>query len=246
MLTRTTLLTAVCLSATAGMFVASLPAADEMTPNPTPMAAVAADKRMDFQLPPGITAKDLNSDKAIEKAYKSAAEDALSQKGFDNVVGLLVDQDRVNIAKSLGKSSYNNVDGSDNKHLNDLALSLSNTFKSKYNTKFDIDIAKVYNPDFMQIMTGEVTDANQLVGKWPLDAIDFDSTGGKVTPNDAQTAQKKYFGGDVNLEKGRNVAIAHIAASHGLPGLNISMIHEAGGWKFDASPMDLTWPVPPL
>jgi len=38
----------------------------------------------------------------------------------------------------------------------------------------------------------------------------------------------------VNLEKGRKVAIAHIPASHGFPGLTASLIDEkVGGWKFD-------------
>ena len=33
-------------------------------------------------LPEGITAKDLNSDKSIEKAFKAVTEDAMSKTGF--------------------------------------------------------------------------------------------------------------------------------------------------------------------
>jgi hypothetical protein len=55
-----------------------------------------------------------------------------------------------------------------------------------------------------------------------------------MTPEDARIAREKMFGGQVKLEKGREVALAHLRAGHGLPGIYASMIHEtASGWKFD-------------
>ena len=56
---------------------------------------------------------------------------------------------------------------------------------------------------------------------------------GKMTQADADEAHKKMFGGNVNLEKGRNIAVAQFQTNQYFSGLNASLIHEAGGWKFD-------------
>jgi len=185
-------------------------------------------------------AKNLNDDKAIDKAFKKLSEDAITHNGFDNIVGMVADQDQARFKENVGKSSWNNVDGNNNKKLNDLAASINNTFKTKYNHDFDMDYTKVFTSDFVQIMTGEVQDPMTLVGKWPVETGLGMSPGGKVTPTDAQIARDKAFGGKVNLEKGRNVAIAHFKDSHGMPGLTASLIHEtASGWKFDI-PNNLT------
>ena len=56
--------------------------------------------------------------------------------------------------------------------------------------------------------------------------------GAKVSPADAAEANNKMFGGKVNLEKGREVAIARIDASHGMPARRpprSSMKPPAGG-----------------
>ena len=188
-------------------------------------------------LPAGIAAKDLNSDKSIEKAFKAVTEDAMSKTGFDNIISRLVDQDRTRINKSLATGrSLANVKGDKNKEFSDLVAQITDSWKAKYNQKFDPDIAKVFTSDFITIQTGEVTDANLLVGKWPVDAGLMDNAlegAGKLTQSDADLTKKKVFGGDVNLEKGRNVAIAHVYSSADFHGLNASLIHEAGGWKFD-------------
>jgi len=191
-------------------------------------------------LPAGITMKDLNSDKSIEKAFKNAAEDAMDKTGFDNLVGLLVDQDRTRIEKSISSGSLNNINGSKNQKLVDVINALQNDWKSKYNHSFDIDYAKVYTKDFVMIQTGEVADANLLVGKWPIDVSLADratnganNAAGKLTQQGADEAKNKNFGGNVNLEKGRNVAVVQLVNTQAFGGLNASMIHEAGGWKFD-------------
>jgi len=245
MLNRYHLISAACLSA-ASLFAANVMAQNTgVAPGATVTQqrsttvyhpAGATDTSATVALPAGITAKNLNNDKAIDKAFKKIAEDAITHNGFDNVVGMVADQDQARFKENVGKSSWNNVDGNNNKKLNDLATNINNTFKSKYNHDFDMDYSKVFTPDFVQIMTGEVADPMALVGKWPLDAApgSLSKTSGKVTPSDAEIARDKAFGGKVNLEKGRNVAIAHIKESHGMPGLTASLIHEtASGWKFD-------------
>jgi len=242
MLNRYHLITAACLSA-AGLFTASLSAQNTVVTqerNTTVYQPGAAMNTSALALPAGITSKNLNDDKAIDKAFKKIAEDALTHNGFDNVVGMVADQDQARFKDNVGKSSWNNVDGNNNKKLNDLAADLNNAFKQKYNHDFDMDYSKVFTADFITIMTGEVADPMALVGKWPVDAGLGMNPAGKVSPTDAQIARDKTFGGKVNLEKGRNVAIAHLKESHGMPGLTASMIHEtASGWKFDI-PNNLT------
>jgi len=184
-------------------------------------------------LPGGITAKNLNDDKAIEKAFKGVTEAAMNKTGFDNLVGYLVDQDRERIKKSFSSGTLNNIDGSKNQRLTDLISSIEGGWKAKYNSKFDIDLGKVYTNDYIHIQTGEVADPNQLVGKWPVMPAIGTGNAGKMTQADADEAHKKMFGGDVNLEKGRNIAVAQFQTNQYFSGLNASLIHEAGGWKFD-------------
>jgi len=238
MLNRISLLTAVCMTASAGLFVTSTLAEDLTVTRNT---AITADMGKNVTLPAGITAKDLNSDKSIDKSFKAITDDAMSKSGFDNLVAKLVDQDRDRIKKSLASGhSLSNVDGNNNKRLTDVIADIEGTFKSKYNSKFDIDISKAYTSDFIHIVTGEVSDPQLLVGKWPVDAMSLSNmngaggTAGKASQSDADIAKSKTFGGDVNLEKGRNVALAHLMGSHGMNGFTASLIHEnLVGWKFD-------------
>lgn len=206
------------------------------SPSTMPSAGVTA-RDMETPLPAGITAKDLNKDKAIEKAFKKVTEDAMSKTGFDNIVSNLVDQDRVRIKNSLASGrSLSDVRGDKNKQFTDVVASIEGAWKSKYNQKFDIDTAKVFAGTYIHIQTGEVTDAQMLLGKWPVQAATMapDMGGsGKVTQSDVDQAKGKMFGGDVNLEKGRNVALVHLSSNNDWNSLNASMIHEAGGWVFD-------------
>jgi len=231
MLNRTHLLTAMCLAVSSGLFVAGPMRADDLSGG---QVSPGRETEADVSLPAGIEAKNLNSDKAIERAFKDVTNDAMNKTGMDNLVDRLVDEDRTRIKNSLDSGrSLNNVTGDKNKRLTDLIADIEGTWKSKYNQGFDVDINKAYTNQFFHIQTGEVVDANLLVGKWPVQAGFGASTGGRLTPSEAQDTKGKVYGGTVNLEKGRNVAIVHVMSTPGFSGLNASMIHEAGGWKFD-------------
>jgi len=236
MLNRTHLLTAMCLAVSTGLFVVGPMRADDLSGG---QVSPSRETETDVSLPAGIEVKNLNSDKAIERAFKDVTDDAMNKTGFDNLVDRLVDEDRTRIKKSFASGSLNNIDGSKNQRLTDLIADIEGTWKSKYNQGFSLDVGKTYTKDFFHIQTGEVIDANQLVGKWPVDAAINATKGGKLTPQEAQDTKGKVYGGTVNLEKGRNVAIVHVMSSPGFSGLNASMIHEAGGWKFDV-PNDVT------
>ena len=175
------LLTVACLGTSVVLFAAQS-FAD--TPMPTVNGSGAVVAAMPA-LPPGIAAKDLNSDKSIEKAFKGVSEDAMKKNGFDNLVGYLADQDRDRIKKSTDKS-LSDLDGDKNKGLTDIVASLDTAWKAKYNQKFDIDhVEKVYTSDFLHIVTGEVTEPALLVGKWPVDpGVGVHS--GTVTPKDVE------------------------------------------------------------
>lgn len=237
MLNRIHLLTAACLVTSAGLFLAAPVTAQNLGQSVNSAAARTTDR--DVSLPAGITPKDLNSDRGIERAFKAVSEDAMDKTGFDNLVARLVEQDRERVKKSLTSGSLNNIDGSKNKALTDLIADIDGSWKSKYNQGFSIDTGKVFTSEFLHIQTGEVNDSQMLLGKWPVNANGM-AVGdtGKLTQSDVDQA-RKAFGGDVKLEKGRNVAIAHLLADHGMTGINASMIDEAGGWKFDV-PNDLT------
>jgi len=224
MTSRTFCLVAACMTVAAGIpFIPHAVADDPVAIN----AAGAA------ELPDGITPKNLNSDRAVERAFKDVTEDSMNKTGFDNLVSRLVDQDRVRINKSVTSGTLNNINGSKNQKLTDAIANIEGGWKTKYNQKFDIDISKVYTADFIHIQTGEVEDASKLVGKWPVQVNLQSGDAGKVTQSDADQAKNKMFGGDVNLEKGRNVAVVQFHSNQSFSGLNASMIHEANGWKFD-------------
>jgi hypothetical protein len=226
MRTQVLVLTAACLATSA--FLSTAPVSADTVVTQKTVTVANGDKSL--ALPAGITAKDLNAENGVERSYKGIAEYAFSTTGFDNLVGYLVDQDRDRIKKSTDKN-LNNLDGNSNKALHDAVTNLSASWDKKYGKKFDIDDKKVF-AGFLHIMTGEVSDPSQLIGHWPVGNMGLNA-GGKVTAADANEA-KKSFGGDVNLEKGRDVAVVHIMASHGMPSLTSSMIHEvAGGWHFD-------------
>jgi len=225
---RTHLIAAACVATAAGLFSAgSLIAQNNLAHD----AQVAPES---FMLPTGITAKEFNSDKGIEKAFQSLANYSIDKTGFDNIVSGLVDQDRDRIKKSLPSGrSLSNVMGDDNKQLKDLVADIQSNWKTKYSHKFDLNYKDAYSGGFIQAITGEVTDPSQLLGKWPLDAGRSPGpAAGKFNQADLGEDQKN-FGGSVNLEKDRHVAIARLTGLNETGPLTASLIHEAGGWKFD-------------
>jgi hypothetical protein len=227
MLNRIYALTAVALSAAAGLFVAGPGVLAQQGMSAQPIV------ERDLSLPVGITARDLNADKSIEKLFRSATNDSMNKTGFDNIVASLVDQDRDRLKASLSGGTLGNIDGNKNKQLTDLIADIEGSWKSKYNQNFDADYTKVFTANALHIQTGEVADPQLLIGKWPVDPRTPGSAAGKVTQSDIDQAQNRLMGGNVNLEKGRNVAIAHLMGSTRLNGANASLVHEAGGWKFD-------------
>ncbi|MGN6371233.1 MAG: hypothetical protein ACTHN5_23505 [Phycisphaerae bacterium] len=182
------------------------------------------------QFPAGINPKQMDEKNSIENAFESVTESAFSKNGFGDVIDNLTDQDRTRLQKDKQSSESSDA-------LSQKMDQLKDAWKNKYNKSFNIKNDKAYD-GFLHIQTGEIADPNQLVGKWPVQAANIandnaSNTGGEASAQDVKDAKNHYFGGDVNLDKGRDVALVEAPGVSGAPSLTSSMIHEAGGWKFD-------------
>jgi hypothetical protein len=230
----TSLLTAACLGASLCFSASALRAADNLsttdntaqnlhrTPNENPNYTI--------HYPAGIQAKDLHAMNDVRDAFKTVTTDAFGKNPLNDIIKCTVDQDRSRLENNnMDKSRKDNND-----QLGHIVQQLDTAWHAKYNQNFSLDASKVYLDTFLHIGTGEVTNPDQLVGHWPVSATDNAANAtGQMTAQDAKDAHKN-FGGDVNLEKGRNVAIAHVVGSHGMPGITASLIHELpGSWRFD-------------
>ena len=185
-------------------------------------------------LPAGIQAKDLNEAGDVRNAFEAVTEAAFDTDAFDDIVNRLVDADRDRIGKS-------DVDA---KALQARIETLQKQWKAKYGKEFDLNEEVVFGTGgFVAIAQGEIADPAQLVGKWPVAPLAGEArqAAGRQTiiGAAADTAQQvsdagKVAGGDANLDKGRNVAVARIPAGHGMPEVTASLIHELPDiWRFD-------------
>lgn len=199
--------------------VPGAPAADASKDN------VKREQAEQVSLPAGVQAKkDAGKEDrdGILKPIATATEAALTKDGFDDVIERLVDQDRNRLGKEgAGKQKYDD--------LNKAAQTLRDEFKKKYGRDFDVGRAEALT--HVATLCGEIQDPQQVASAWPVQAV-------VAAPGEALQAAAQQPGGtpadkDSNIEKGRDVAIATIPASHGLPAVHVSLIQEATGWKID-------------
>jgi len=195
------------------------------------------DRPADLQplaLPQGIVAKDLKEDGDIRNAFKAVTEAVLSKDPFDNVVNRLVDADR----NRLGKFKDSKPDW---KPLHDKVAAFHTVFHMKYGKDTKLDERVVFGGNGIVLAQGEVADPRAVIGHWPVSpqvmSAAQPAAGKTAAPADTAKQGKdagKVGGGDTNLEKGRNVALARYPASHGAPAIDASLIHELPDiWRFD-------------
>ena len=179
-----------------------------------------------------------SSKEEINDVLAQVAEAAMTKEGLDDLVERLVDADRNRLGQNQDAlKNQAEIDG--------LVAQLQQDWKAKYGHEFDIkDEDKVYD-GFAMITEGEIGEtARQASDKINVDANTNRNPDGsvkadvKVDNNTGVDAPKANTDGqtaaDTNRnDPGRNVASAMIAASHGLPDVKVSLIHEAGGWKID-------------
>jgi len=175
--------------------------------------------------PAGFTMKDAK-DTGVRNELATLANNALTMNHFDNFIGNLVDEDRKRIGDYKDKK-FTDLDGKINV--------IRKFWNDKYGKDFDVTAEKSLSGPFAAVIMGEVSDTRQAVANWPVDP----KTGkpveksGEAIEAGAREANKP-FGGEKNLDKGRDVALVRIMESHGLPGVTASMIHEGiDNWRFD-------------
>ena len=222
-------------SATTSAFGADDPNAAKPASDAGRTVAGALDSSKSLALPSGIKLKD-DQVKATKLAETVAevTEAAMTKDGFKDIVERFVDQDRNRIGEA-GKLDNTQLDGRIDE--------LTKVWKEKYNQKFDIDTDNVFAS--AQSVEGEIEDPAAVASNWPVPATTLGQVGAAVqgAANDAANAAgvAQPAAGTVdkdtktqgNIEKGRNVAILRIPGEAGMPAIDVSLIHEAGGWKID-------------
>jgi hypothetical protein len=166
----------------------------------------------------------LNEKKDISSELAKITDDAVQKKHFDDFINNLVDQDKDRLKADKDRDSAA-VDGR--------IEQIRQAWKAKYN--HDFDAGKGAFLDQVAMVTGEVSDPALAVKNWPVAATAELANKPAVKDEEAQLASaRKFMGGEVKLDKGRNVALVCIPASHDLPAINLSLIHELPDhWRFD-------------
>lgn len=180
--------------------------------------------------PAGVESDDEPGEehKALFDTLGEATEAALTKDGFDDFVERLVDQDR----NRIGEDGFAERKFDD---LNARVDAIRQAWKNRFGEgDFDADEEQAFAK--LAVIVGKIDDAKALASAWPVPAV-TDASG--AAPGEPVPAAAKETAGNQdpdlnsNLEKGRGVAIATIPASHGLPALNVSFIHELPGWRVD-------------
>ena len=156
-------------------------------------------------------------------SIENLTEAASTKGGFDDFVERLVDQDR----NRIGKDGFAEKDFAD---LDAKVVALRDAWKTKYGDELELEGEEAFAK--LVAIVGTIDDPKAVAGAWPVPAV-------PATEGEAVPAKAKETDGnadpdlDSNIEKGRDVAILTIPASHGLPALNVSLIQEAQGWRVD-------------
>lgn len=192
-------------------------------------------------LPAGIQKATSDDSEDIRDVLSEVTEKAFGTNEFDDSVTYFVDADRNRIKPFVEKEEKFTT-------LNGRIAQIKKDYKAKYNKDLDIDHKVAFGPEFkgFQILQGEIVNP-QLLTNWPVkssaggsgpakspSSVDVKDDGKIDKPAVGELGKPSDRPADRNLEKGRNVAIVNIPASHGLPSVTVSMIHEMpDSWKID-------------
>jgi len=163
----------------------------------------------------------------LYKTLNAITEAALTKDGFDDFVERLVDQDRNRIGeKNFAEQKFADLNGK--------VDVIRKAWKDKYDDDFEVEGEQAFAK--LTLLVGEIDDPKAVASAWPVPAVSPDAS--SPATDAVPAAAKETEGNDdpnlnSNVEKGRDVAIATLPASHGLPALNVSMINELQGWRID-------------
>ena len=230
-------LTAAAIAAGAAMFsIPTARAADDVRVQRTETKADADNASAGTAaFPAGVKAREPEDPADIHKTFVGLAGAALTRNGFDDVVERLVDQDR----NRIGNYAEKEFDD-----LNAAADAINKAWKEKYGDDFKLEPEKALKS--VAVMRGEIEDPKAVAAKWPVQAVapragEQDAVAAAAAEKADRENEKGTADAELNsnIEKGRDVAIATVPASHGLPALRVSLVREANGWRVDV-PNNLT------
>jgi len=162
-------------------------------------------------LPNGITARELNDQQDVRAVLAAATNAAVTNGGFDDLIERLSTKDRERIG-DFAEQEFAEIDGRVDQ--------IRKNWEQKYGSSFNLDNARLFE-GFVQVTEGEVSDASTARQHWPVHA--------RPAREDTRAASSNEY-----IENGRNVAIVQVPASHDLPAITISMIHEpVDDWRID-------------
>jgi len=177
----------------------------------------------------------------IRDVFASSTEAALKPGGFNDLVERFVDADRNRLGKAMPDSDAR-------KPLDDKLKQFRTDWKAKYNQEFDFPDKEedVFKPEKVKIIQGEVgsaitagarSDATGVRGEVTGTGVGTGAVGADPAAPATPAAGRDAAGNtdlDRNREAGRNIATVMIPASHGLPAINVPMIHELpDNWRID-------------
>jgi len=168
-------------------------------------------------LPPGFTAKDVKADSEIRSGLAKLTDRALTKSDFNSMLAELASQDKDRARE------FKNVDQA---RLDGRIDQIRRAFKDKYGKDFYVgDTKTVYGP--FTVIQGEVADPATAMAHWPVNAMAsraMEAGARQEVGADQKTVKKEAKAEE--LTKGRDVAIVRIPASHGMPAVDVSMVHE--------------------
>ncbi|CAA9393019.1 MAG: hypothetical protein AVDCRST_MAG64-1285 [uncultured Phycisphaerae bacterium] len=181
--------------------------------------------------PPGVKVDDDPEEErgALFGTFADATKAVLTKDGFDDFVERLVDQDR----NRIGEDGFAEKKFAD---LNATAQAIRTAWKDKFGDEFDVEEEQAFAK--LAVAVGKIDDPKAMASAWPVPPVTADPSGAPagedaIPAGATETAGNEDPDLNSNIEKGRGVAIATLPASHGLPALNVSLIHEVPGWRVD-------------
>jgi hypothetical protein len=208
-------LVAALVSGGFGMAISSLQAADSYAtsqplnePPPKPPA-----------LPSGVKMAGTTLLDGMSDVLKSATQNGVEPGGFGDVIGALVDSEH----DRLG--TYSNKKYAD---LDEQARKFQKNWLEKYKRRFAIESTQSFSN--ASGACGLVENAKQAQANWPVSAQSGAARHTTATPkrtSRGRKARKKT----PTPTYGPEIGVVHLPKADDAPGLFVSMVNEAGGWK---------------
>lgn len=187
-----------------------------------PAESAGARPSRPLALPPGFVAKNINAESGVKTGLVKLTERAVTKNDFNSFLAELAKQD---------KERAREFKGADQDRLNGIIDQIQKQWKAKYGQDFAIsDKNLVFDRQFA-IVQGEVSDPAVAINNWPVAPVAGEAVTAANRSNAGNEGKEERA---AKLTKDRDVAIVAFPASHKLPEINVSMIHQLPAfWRVD-------------